>query len=425
MIETIRKALALAGRVTLPADKSIAHRTAILSALADGSCEIIGYPSSADPQSTLRCLGQLGIEVETEDGSTFVHGRGLEGLQAPSEPIDCGNSGTTIRLLAGVLAGQAFQSVLVGDASLTRRPMGRIAEPLTRMGAEIFLDEGHAPVRLHGRSPLNAVRYELPVASAQVKSCVLLAGLYADGETSVVERLPSRDHTERMLQLDTIQSGSERIVSIDGGRRIPAQTWRVPCDFSAAAFFLVAGSVVPGAEIRLPDVGLNSTRTGLLDVLRTMGADIVVENERSFGGEPIGDLTVRSSPLHGVRISGDLVPRLIDEVPALAVAAACAEGCTEITGAGELRVKETDRIAAMARNLRRMGVPVEEYEDGLAIEGPVRLRGAAVESEDDHRIAMAMAVAGLVAEGETTIQGAECAAVSFPGFWEEIRQLSA
>ncbi|HEX7072330.1 MAG TPA: 3-phosphoshikimate 1-carboxyvinyltransferase, partial [Rhodothermales bacterium] len=367
MSQIVSKARGLRGRVSLPADKSIAHRAAILSALADGTSEIIGYPTSNDPQSTLQCLRQLGVSIESEDGSTFVHGRGLYGLQAPVDPLDCGNSGTTMRLLAGVLAGQQFDSTMIGDESLSRRPMGRIADPLALMGADLVLTDGRPPVRVRGRYPLKTIRYVLPVASAQVKSCILLAGLYADGETSVVERLPSRDHTERMLQLDTFNDGTERVISVRGGHQIPAQTWRVPCDFSAAAFFLVAGSIVPDSEIEIPDVGLNPTRTGLLDVLRAMGARIDVKNERSFGGEMIGDLTVRSAELHGVRVDGELIPRLIDEVPILAVAAACARGRTEIREAAELRVKETDRIDVMSRNLRAMGAHVEEFEDGLAI----------------------------------------------------------
>ena len=423
MIETVSRAHSLVGKVTLPADKSIAHRAAILSALGDGTSEIIGYPTANDPQSTLHCVRALGIGVETEDGSTFVHGRGIDGLTASREALDCGNSGTTMRLLAGVLAGQEFDSVLVGDESLSRRPMGRIADPLTLMGAQLLLQDGRPPIRVRGRHPLKAIHYELPVASAQVKSCILLAGLFAEGETTVVERLPSRDHTERMLQLPTMQSGGERRVSISGGHRIPAQTWRVPNDFSAAAFFLVAALIVPDSEVRLPDVGLNPTRTGLLDVLRAMGGRIDVENERAFGGETIGDLVVRSSSLQGVRVDGDLVPRMIDEIPILAVAAACAEGRTEIRDASELRVKETDRIAVMARNLQAMGANVDELEDGMVVTGPVRLRGATVESEEDHRVSMSMAVAGLVAEGETHIAGAEYASVSFPGFWEEIRLL--
>lgn len=423
MTEYIQKATSLRGRVTLPADKSIAHRAAILSALGDGTSELIGYPDAQDPQSTLTCLKALGVQIEPGDQSLLVHGRGIDGLQEPTAPLDCGNSGTTMRLLAGVLAGQPFDSVLVGDASLSRRPMGRIADPLAQMGADLEMTEGHAPIHVRGRHPLNAIRYELPMASAQVKSCVLLAGLYAEGTTTVVERLPSRDHTERMLQLDSFTMGEERSITIRGGQRIAARAWRVPTDFSAAAFFLVAGTLIPESEIQLPDVGLNPTRTGLLDVLRAMGADVQLENEREFGGETIGDLTVRSAALHGVRIDGALIPRLIDEIPILAVAAACADGSTEIRDAEELRVKETDRIAVMANNLRAMGARVDEYEDGMVVHGGGGLRGARVPAEDDHRIAMAMAVAGLLADGETAIDGAECAAVSFPGFWEALRPL--
>lgn len=425
MDEVVTHTKALRGTVSLPADKSIAHRAALISALADGPSEIIGYPDSDDPQSTLASIEQLGIHVERQERSTIVQGVGLEGLRAPDRPIDCGNSGTTMRLLAGILAGQDFDATLTGDFSLSKRPMSRIADPLSLMGARITLTEGHAPIRVEGRHPLQAIRYVLPMASAQVKSCVLLAGLFAEGQTVVVESNASRDHTERMLQLDVFQDAYGREIAIDGGRRIAARTWRVPADFSAAAFFLVAGTIVPNSELQLPDVGLNPTRTGLLDVLQAMGAQIEVRNERDFGGETIGDLTVRTSSLHGLDVGGDVIPRLIDEIPVLAVAAACAEGRTRIFDAEELRFKETDRISALVRNLRKLGARIEEKHDGMEIEGPAVFRGAFVDSEDDHRIAMAMAVAGLAATGNTTISRAECAAVSFPGFWDRIRKTAA
>lgn len=424
MDEVVKRARALRGTVRLPADKSIAHRAALISALADGESEIIGYPSSEDPQSTLRAIEQLGVRVEREERSTTVHGVGLEGLRVPTEVIDCGNSGTTMRLLAGILAGQRFESTLGGDESLSRRPMGRIADPLAQMGGRLSLTNGHAPIQVAGTHPLRPIRYVLPMASAQVKSCVLLAGLFAEGQTVVVEPQPSRDHTERMLQLDVYEGPAGREIAVDGGHRIAPRTWRVPSDFSAAAFFLVAGTIVADSELHLPDVGLNPTRTGLLDVLRAMGAQIEVKNERDFGGEAIGDLSVRSSSLHGLDIGGDVIPRLIDEIPILAVAAVVAEGRTRIRDAEELRYKETDRIAALVRNLRLLGATVEEERDGLVIDGPARLEGARVESEDDHRIAMAMAVAGIAASGETTVSRAECAAISFPGFWERLREIS-
>ncbi|GBD02666.1 3-phosphoshikimate 1-carboxyvinyltransferase 1 [bacterium HR18] len=425
MIRRVSQAQSLLGLVELPPDKSIAHRAALLAALADGTSRLVNYPSAADPQSTLSCLRQLGVPIyEDAHGILVVEGRGLEGLRAPNQPLDCGNSGTTMRLLAGILAGQPFASTLVGDASLSRRPMERIAAPLRQMGAVVTLTDGHAPLYVQGCRPLRNITYRLPVPSAQVKSCVLLAGLFAEGETTVIESVPSRDHTERMLGLNVVELNGERYLTVQGGMRIPARTWAIPRDFSAAAFFLVAGTLVPDSEIRLPGVGLNPSRSALLDVLRAMGANIQVENERVYGGEPIADLVVRSSTLHGVQVAGTIIPNLIDEIPVLAVAATCAHGRTEIRDAAELRVKETDRIAAMAENLQALGARVEVFDDGLAIEGRCRLRGTTVRSFDDHRIAMAMGVAGLVAEGETLIEGAECARISFPGFWEVLDRLA-
>lgn len=425
MTRTISQATALAGRIRLPADKSIAHRAALFAALADGPSEIVGFSDAADPQSTLACLRALGVEVEERDESLYVAGRGLRGFTAPSGPLDCGNSGTTMRLLTGLLAGQSFESVLTGDESLRARPMDRVAEPLAQMGAGITLTDGHAPVRITGR-PLRGIEYELPVASAQVKSAVLLAGLLASGETTVVEPVPTRDHTERMLGLDVFEMAGRRYVTVEGGRPVEPGLWVVPRDFSAAAFFLVAGAVVPHSALEMLGVGLNPSRAALLDVLRAMGAPVEVRNERRHGREPIADLVVLNEGrrLQGVSVGGALVPNLIDEIPVLAVAAACAEGRTEIRDAAELRVKETDRIAATAAFLRALGAEVEELPDGLVIEGGRPLRGAEVESRGDHRIAMAAAVAALAAEGETTIHGAEASAVSFPGFWGELAALT-
>ncbi|GIV57439.1 MAG: 3-phosphoshikimate 1-carboxyvinyltransferase [Rhodothermaceae bacterium] len=424
MNQTVYPAASVLGVVELPADKSVAHRAALLAALADGTSQIVNYPASADPQSTLACLRRLGVRIEEDaEGILHVEGVGLEGLHPPDGPLDCGNSGTTLRLLAGVLAGQPFETTLTGDASLSRRPMDRIATPLRQMGATVELTDGHAPVRLRG-GRLRGIEYVLPVPSAQVKSCVLLAGLFAEGTTTVIETLPSRDHTERMLGLDVFEDGAgRRHISIHGGRRIAPRLWAVPRDFSAAAFFLVAGSIAPAGELRLPAVGLNPSRTAFLDVLRAMGADVTVENERTHGGEPLGDLVVRPAPLHGVTVGDPLIPNLIDEIPALAVAAACAEGRTVIRNAAELRVKETDRLAALATNLRALGVAVEEHPDGLVIEGGRPLHGATVESFDDHRIAMAMGVAALRATGPVTITGAGCARISFPGFWSALARI--
>ncbi len=424
MTRTIAPALGLAGRLRLPADKSVSHRAALFAALAEGPSEIVGFSDAADPQATLRVLRSLGVETEERDGSLIVRGRGPRGFRPPSAPLDCGNSGTTMRLLAGVLAGQPFGSVLTGDASLSRRPMERIAEPLRRMGAAVRLTDGHAPVRITG-GRLRGIEYKLPVASAQVKGCVLLAGLLAAGTTTVVEPVPSRDHTERMLGLATMELGGQRTVTVAGGRAVRAQPWIVPRDFSAAAFFLVAGAVVSHSHVEMRSVGLNPSRSALLDVLRAMGATVSVANERERGHEPIADLTVQNEGgrLHGVTVGGALIPNLIDEIPVLAVAAACAEGRTEIRDAAELRLKETDRLAATAAFLRAMGAEVEERSDGLVIDGG-QLHGATVESEGDHRTAMAAAVAALAAEGETTIRDAECVAVSFPGFWDELDALA-
>lgn len=426
MVQTVHQAARLQGAPKLPADKSISHRAALLSALGDGPSRITGFPESADPQSTLACLRQLGIRAERESSGVLrIDGNGLDGLEAPGEPLDCGNSGTTMRLVAGILAGQPFDSILTGDASLRGRPMERIAAPLRRMGAEIALTDGGAPIRITGGQRLQGIEYELPVASAQVKSCVLLAGLFAEGETTVIEPVPSRDHTERMLGLDVVELGGTRHLTVRGGRPVPARTWAVPKDFSAAAFFLVAASIVPAGELHLGGVGLNPSRSAFLDVLRAMGAQITVRNERTKGGEPRADLTVRPAPLHGVRSGGRQIPNLIDEIPVLAVAGACAEGRTEVRDAAELRVKETDRIAAMAAGLRALGAEVETFDDGLAVEGSGTLKGAPVDARGDHRIAMALAVAGLAAEGKTAVEGAEAARVSFPGFWDALRRLLA
>lgn len=417
---TVRPAKGLLGSVTLPADKSIAHRAALLAALGEGTSQIVNYPAAADPQSTLSVLRQLGIGIEERDGILYVEGRGRDGLRPADAPLDCGNAGTLMRLIMGILAGQDFDSVLTGDASLSSRPMGRVTGPLAQMGAQIALTDGHAPVRVTGGRGLRGIEYRLPVASAQVKSCVLLAGLFAEGETTVVETVPSRDHTERMLGLDVFENGKARYVTVRGGQRLAARTWAVPRDFSAAAFFLVAGSIVSEGEVRLPGVGLNPSRSALLEVLHAMGADITVENERTHGGEPLADLVVRPAALQGVSVGGAIIANLIDEIPVLAVAAACAGGRTEIRDAAELRVKETDRITAMVTNLRALGADVEAFDDGFAVNGGRPLRGATVDSFDDHRIAMSMGVAALVADGETTILDPDCARISFPDFWTEL-----
>jgi 3-phosphoshikimate 1-carboxyvinyltransferase len=428
MVQTVSQAASVRGTVTLPSDKSIAHRSALLAALGAGESQVHNFPRSADPLSTLDCVRALGVEAtRDEEGVLSVQGRGREGLRPPSAPLDCGNSGTTMRLLTGIMAGQTFGSVLTGDESLRQRPMERIADPLRAMGARIDLRSGHAPIRVRPhRSGLRPIEYRLPVASAQVKSCVLLAGLYASGQTVVIESTPSRDHTERMLGLEVQEVGGERHILVEETHTVPAAHWWVPGDFSGAAFFLVAGTLVPDSELRLENVGLNPSRTALLEVLEGMGADITIENERVQGSEPVGDLTVRSAELSGIDVGGRLIPNLIDEIPIIAVAAACATGRTEIRDAEELRVKETDRLHAMAENLRVLGAEVQEREDGLLIDGNgPNLLGGTVQSYDDHRIAMAMGVAGLVAHGTTTVTDAECARVSFPGFWDELSRVAS
>lgn len=420
---TITQSRGLVGTVHLPADKSIAHRAALFSALSTGTSHIVGYPASEDPQSTLSCLRQLGIKMEVDEVGLSITSPGLNGFEAPTEVLDCGNSGTTMRLLSGMLAGQPFSSVLTGDASLSSRPMGRILDPLRRIGALIDSNNGKAPLRIEPSKGLQGMEYLLPVASAQVKSCVLLAGLWAKGETTVIEEVPTRDHTERMLGLSSVSIGSKRYISVQGGKSLKAQAWSIPCDFSAAAFFLVAGSIVPNSALHLPRVGLNPTRTGLIDILRAMGADITIRNERIVAGEPIGDMWVRSTKLTGIEIGGAVIPNIIDEIPILAVAGALAEGKTIIRDAEELRFKETDRISAMVKGLSILGVQIQESTDGMTITGGSNLGSGTVESFTDHRIAMAMGIAGLMSTGRVHIQGANAASVSFPTFWDLLAEL--
>lgn len=420
--QTISRASALRGTASVPADKSVSHRAAMLAALSKGRSTLHGFPQAADPQSTLSCLRQLGVSIETEGDTVHIEGVGLHGLQAPAAPIDCGNSGTTMRLLAGILAGQPFESTLTGDDSLRARPMARIANPLRQMDAEVTLTGGTAPIHLGGRDePLHAMTYRLPMASAQVKSCVLLAGLYAEGTTTVIQPVPCRDHTERMLNLpiEVDDEGVQHIhITSDDGPE--ASVWNpLPGDFSSAAFLLVAATLVPGSEVTVPNVGLNPTRTGLLDVLQAMGADLTVTNRTETNGEPMGTITARYAPLEGVTVEGDAIPNLIDEIPVLAVAAAASAGQTVIRDAAELRVKETDRLTATAEVLTRLGIGVSEQEDGLTINGDRdAMQGSTVRSFHDHRIAMAAGVAGCVARGETTVEGADSARISFPGFWD-------
>lgn len=412
----------LRGELVPPGDKSVSHRAMLFSALAEGRTEISGFLAGEDTLNTVKAVRMLGIDVEDRGHGLFlVHGKGLGGLAEPSGVIDVGNSGTGIRLLAGLLSGQDFFSVLTGDQYLLKRPMGRIVEPLRRMGAVI---DGRsagtlAPLAIRGAGQrLSAITYHSQVASAQVKSAVLLCGLSADGVTTLSEPHKSRDHTERMLRFFGVDVGEDGLrVTLRGRQPLRARgRLEIPADISSAAFFLVAASIVPRSEILLKNVGVNPTRTGIIDVLLAMGADIELENRREQAGEPVADIRVRHRGLRATEIGGAIVPRLIDEIPVIAVAAAYAEGTTVIRNAAELRVKESDRIATMAAELRKLGAGVRELSDGMEIEGQRRLSGALCDSHGDHRIAMSMAVAGLGAEGETVVRDTSWIETSFPGF---------
>ena len=414
-----RKGQPLQGSLTIPGDKSVSHRSVMFAALADGTSHIEGFLEGEDTRATARIFSQLGVRIETPSASQrVVHGVGIDGLQAPSAPLDCGNAGTGMRLLAGLLAGQAFDCTLVGDESLSGRPMRRVTGPLSQMGAKIDTEsDGTPPLHVHGGQSLQGIDFASPVASAQVKSAVLLAGLYAQGETSVVEPHPTRDYTERMLSAFGVDiEFSPGKARLRGGQRLRATDIVVPADFSSAAFFLVAASIIPGSELRLKQVGLNPRRTGLLHALRLMGADITEENPAEQGGEPVADLVVRYAPLKGARIPEALVPDMIDEFPALFVAAAAAEGQTVVSGAAELRVKESDRLAAMATGLRALGMQVDETEDGATLHGGITLGSGTIESHGDHRIAMAFAIAGQISGGEVRINDIANVATSFPDF---------
>jgi 3-phosphoshikimate 1-carboxyvinyltransferase len=414
----------LQGAIGVPGDKSISHRAVILGSISSGTCRVRGFLRSQDCLQTVACLRRLGVEIrEVNTGTMEIEGVGLKGLQEPDDLLDVGNSGTTIRLLTGLLAGQEFHSVLTGDDSLRRRPMMRIVTPLREMGARI---EGRqkgrfAPLSIVG-GDLRPISYAMPVASAQVKSAILLAGLYAHGKTGVKEPAPSRDHTERMLRLQGRDvENTDGLITMSGAEELAPFDIDVPGDISSAAFFVVAGLICGDSDLKVEHVGVNPTRTGIMDVLRQMGGHITFSNPRNEGQEPVADIWVKSSRLRGTRIEGEMIPRVIDELPVLAVAATQAEGRTVVGGAEELRVKETDRIGAMVRELSKMGARIQERRDGFVVEGPTPLHGAECDSHGDHRIAMAMAVAGLVAEGETIITHADCVDVSFPDFFEILK----
>ena len=410
------------GTFVVPGDKSISHRAAILGGMAEGETRIRNFSSAADCASTLACLQGLGVGVDRSGTEVRVRG-GLEAWRAPAAALDAGNSGSTMRMLAGPLAGRPFRTTLTGDASLSRRPLERVAVPLRAMGASLETTHGHAPLTITG-GPLRGLRHELPVASAQVKTALLLAGLQAEGRTSVREPMPSRDHTERMLPIFGARVERDGLeASVAGGTRLRAAAVDVPGDASSAAFLVVAALVLPDSEVRLEGVLLSPTRTAFLEVLRAMGGHVEATLV-SRDPEPVGTIVARSSALRGTSVPPALVPSLIDEVPALAVAGAFAAGRFEVTEAAELRHKETDRIAALARGLAALGARVEERPDGFVVEGGRPLRGASVDSEDDHRIAMALSVAALGASGTSEIVGADCVAVSFPSFYEVLGRAS-
>lgn len=427
----IHPAKKIQGTLSLPGDKSISHRAAIMAALANGTTRIDNFAPGADCASTLSCLRQLGVEIERENNKVIVHGKGKHGLRAPEIELDCGNSGSTMRMLAGVLAGQNFSSVLTGDDSLLARPMNRVIEPLEQMGAVINSHEGFAPLKIQGRNPLKAISYALPKPSAQLKSCILLAGLFGDGETTVIESTATRDHTERMLPHFGVDAGVRKenggtYISVQGRGVLTAKDFVVPGDISSAAFFMVASACLPGSELTLQNVGLNPSRAAIIDVLKNFGAGINIENEKFYGDEPLGDVVVRGAEMKPQNtahiIKGKLTAALIDEIPILAVLGTRLEDGLEIRDAQELRIKESDRISSVVQNLKLMNAEVEEFPDGFRV-GRSKLKGAKVISFGDHRIAMAFAVAGLFAEGETEIQDPDCVNISFPGFFPLLEQI--
>lgn len=412
-------------KIQVPGDKSISHRFLMFNAIASGAAEGRGLLLGLDCLSTADCLRALGVNIDQAGDRTIVNGLGLRGLRPSAGPLDVGNSGTTIRMLPGILVGQDFKSTLTGDDSIRRRPMDRIVNPLRSMNANITaVEQGHfAPLEIEPSPSLTGISYAMPIASAQVKSCLLLAGLYATGETIVTEASPSRDHSERMLKAMGAECDFDGTsASVKTAQNLEPLSMRIPGDISSAAFWMIAATIMPDADIIIENVGLNRTRAGVIDVLLSMGADIEIAVNGDEALEPIGDIKIRSSALRGVSIGMPLIPSVIDELPILAVAASQAEGDTIVTGAAELRVKEVDRITILVKQLRRLGVDIDECQDGFAIHGPCRLSGAVVDSCGDHRLAMSLAIAALRAEGETTIVNAEAAAISYPDFWSRFSE---
>jgi 3-phosphoshikimate 1-carboxyvinyltransferase len=427
---TARPGGTVRGSIRVPGDKSISHRSIMLGSIAQGTTEVSGFLEGADAICTMNIFRALGVRIDgPRDGRVTIQGVGLRGLRAPATDLDCGNSGTSMRLLSGLLAAQSFTSRMVGDSSLTRRPMRRVTEPLARMGARIDSDDGRPPLVVHPVPRLVGIDFQMPVASAQVKSALLLAGLYAEGRTSVTEPAPTRDHTERMLAAFGVEvSRDGATASVQGGQSLQATAIDVPADISSAAFFLVAGAIASQGELLLRHVGVNPTRTGIIEILRLMGADLTLEDPRMVGGEPVADLRIRASQLRGIEVPPELVPLAIDEFPVLFVAAACARGRTVVTGAEELRVKESDRVAVMAEGLARLGIDARPTPDGMVIEGrggqdgPV-FSGGEVDSHGDHRPAMAFAVASLRAAAPIHIRDTANVGTSFPGFVPLARQV--
>ena len=419
------KVNSLKGEVSIPGDKSISHRAVMFGSLAEGTTEVTNFLQGADCLSTISCFRKLGIEIENTSQRILIHGKGLHGLTEPSDTLDTGNSGTTTRLISGILAGQRFTTILNGDASIQTRPMKRIMTPLSMMGADITSLKGNdcAPLRICG-GQLHGVAYTSPVASAQVKSCILLAGLYADAPTSVLEPVLSRNHTELMLAgFGAHVTSSGTTATIEPESDLNGMKIEVPGDISSAAYFLAAGLMIPNSEIMIKNVGINPTRDGILRVAKEMGGDITILNEKTSGGEPTCDLLVRSSSLKGVTIGGEIIPTLIDEIPMIAVMACFAEGTTTIKDAQELKVKESNRIDTVVTNLKAMGAHIEATDDGMIIEGGYPLHGAVIDSHLDHRIAMSFAVGALGADGETTIEGADCVKISYPEFYQTLEKL--
>ena len=419
------KVNSLKGEVSIPGDKSISHRAVMFGSLAEGTTEVTNFLQGADCLSTISCFRKLGIEIENTSQRILIHGKGLHGLTEPSDTLDTGNSGTTTRLISGILAGQRFTTILNGDASIQTRPMKRIITPLSMMGADITSLKGNdcAPLRICG-GQLHGITYKSPVASAQVKSCVLLAGLYADAPTSVTEPVLSRNHTELMLAgFGAHVASSGTTATIEPEPDLNGMKIEVPGDISSAAYFLAAGLMIPNSEILIKNVGINPTRDGILRVAKEMGGDITILNEKTSGGEPTCDLLVRSSSLKGVTIGGEIIPTLIDEIPMIAVMACFAEGITTIKDAQELKVKESNRIDTVVTNLKAMGAHIEATDDGMIIEGGYPLHGAVIDSHLDHRIAMSFAIGALGADGETRVEGADCVKISYPEFYQTLKKL--